>query len=553
MTARMTQTLGRARGILKGFTPGQRGVIVVVALALVLGAVALTRWAAQPTWTPLFSNLSGPDANAIVEQLRSESVPYQLAAGGNTVLVPQSQVYDLRVQLAGKGLPSSDSNGYSILDKQGLTATDFQQNVAYRRALESELSRTLQAMSGVQTAIVHVAIPQKDVFATEQDKPTASVLLALTPGTTLDRSQVRAVTHLVAGSVEGLDPNDVTVTNQKGALLSTRETGAAGAAAAAGEADQQTAQYEDRLSGTVQQMLDRVLGPGHAVVRVNAQLNFDTRATTSERYVSETGVPPLSEATTRETYNGGAAGNGGALGQTWPTLAPAAGSSGAGSYDRQQRTVDNAVGKVVESAQAAPGTVQRLTVAVVLDSGQTAGTDATTVQQLVSNAVGLNGQRGDTVEVSSLPFDTTAATEAAKEIKAAQSAERTSQLLDIGTKVGLGLAAVIVLFLLLRKRGRGEPIEAYASDLPDETLLPAMRQLALPQAQAPGLPAQLGSALPLPLPAGGGDPAEHALPAGQAEKVAQRDRLRDEVAQLVENQPDEVAQVIQGWLAQRKS
>ncbi len=538
MTARMTQTLGHARGLLKGFTPGQLGVIVIAGLALVLGAVGLTRWAAQPTWTPLFSNLSGADANTIVEQLRTDNVQYELADGGGTVLVPQAQVYNLRVEMAGKGLPASDGNSYSILDQQGLTATDFQQNVAYQRALESELDKTLQAISGVQTAIVHVAMPQKDVFASAQDATTASVLLALQPGTSLSTGEVRAVTHLVAGSIPGLDPGNVTVTNSQGQLLSTKDDGADGSVAAAGQADAQTAQYEDRLTGTVQAMLDRVLGPGHAVVRVNAQLNYDTRSTTSQQYLSATGIPPLSEATSHETYSGAAAGAGGALGQTYPTLTPGIGSSGGGTYDNQQRTVDNAVGSVVESAQAAPGSVERLTVAVVLDSATAGSVDTAKVTSMVSNAVGLDPKRGDAVDVSSLPFDTTAAKAAAKEIGAAQSAAKTAQYIDLGKKAGLVLAALVVAFLLVRRQGKGRPsVTAYASDLPEDGGL-----------LVSGLPPALSSGPTNPaLMMHGPDGAVLA-----AEAAANRERLRDEVSKLVENQPEDVAQVIQGWLAQRK-
>ncbi|HET9657790.1 MAG TPA: flagellar basal-body MS-ring/collar protein FliF [Kineosporiaceae bacterium] len=539
MAGRLTQTLGRARSLLKGFTPGQRGVIVVAAIALVFGAFLLTRWAAQPTWTPLYTNLSGSDANAIVEQLRADNVQYQLADGGATVLVPQAQVYDLRVSLAGKGLPNTGNNGYSVLDSQGMTATDLQQNVAYQRALESELGKTLQSINGVQTAIVHLAIPKKSVFSSEQDKTTASVLLALAQGTTLDRNQVRAVTHLVASSIPGLDPAQVTVTDAKGNLLSTQGIGGDGAPGQAGDADQQTAQVEDRMSRTVQQMLDKVLGPGHAVARVNAQLNYDTRATTSERFLSETGVPPLSEATTTETYSGAGAGAGGNLGGTWPTLTPGVGAAGGGSYARSQKTADNAIGKVVESAQAAPGSIERLTVAVVMDSTTTGKTDPNTVQQMVANAVGLDPKRGDSVTVSSLPFDTSAATAAAKEVKAAASAAQTAQYLDLAKKAGLVLAAIVVGVILLRRRGRGASVQAYASDLPDQALV-------LPGAVQPALgagPASGQFALP-----------GHELPALdlEAEQAMNRERLRDEVARMVDNQPEEVAQVIQGWLSQRK-
>jgi flagellar M-ring protein FliF len=541
VTARVTQTFGRLRSMMKGFTPGQTGVIIVAVLGLILGAVFLARWAAQPTWTPLFSNLSGTDANAIVEQLKTDNVQYQLADGGSTVLVPQAQVYDLRVSLSGKGLPNSTSNGYSILDSQGMTATDLQQNVAYQRALESELAKTLQAINGVQTAIVHLAIPKKDVFSNEQDKTTASVLLSLAPGTTLDRGQVRAVTHLVASSIPGLDPSNVTVTDGKGTLLSSQDAGADGAASIAGDTDQQTAQFEDRMSKTVQNMLDRVLGAGHAVVRVNAQLNYDTRATTSERYVSETNVPPLSEATATETYSGAANGVGGNLGGTWPTLTGVAGSGNGGTYSRAQRTVDNAVGKIVESAQAAPGSVRRLTVAVVLDSATTAKTDPATVQQLVGNAVGLDATRGDSVQVSSLPFDTTAATTAQREVAAAASAARTAQYVDLGKKAGLVLLALIIGLVLLRRRKKARAtVDAYASDLPPDG--PVLGHGQLPHA-LPGTPAGQMALAPAP---------EEPVIDAEFEQMLNRERLRDEVAKLVDNQPEEVAQVIQGWLNGRK-
>ena len=533
MSPLMSQSLlGRGRAALSGFTTGQRAVVGVAVLGLLLGVVAMTRWVAQPTWSPLFGNLSGSDASAIVEQLQAQHAQYKLADGGSTILVPQAQVYDLRVAMSGKGLPAGDSSsgGYSLLDKQGITATDFQQNVAYRRALEGELSKTLQAMDGVRVAVVHLALPKKDVFATEQDKPTASVLLALQPGITLDRGQVRSITHLVAGSVEGLDPGQVTVSDSSGRLLSSPESGADGAASVAGETDQQTAQFEDRISASLQQMLDRVLGPGRSVVRVNAQLNFDTVDTTTESYVPATSIAPLAEATVSETFAGAAPGAGGALGQPLPTLTAVAGATNGGNYQRSQRTVDNAVGKVVERTQAAPGSVKRMTVAVVLDA-TTAGTvDPNQVQQLVANAVGLDPKRGDSVQVDKIAFDTTTTTEAKKELQAAQSKAATAGYLDLAKKVGLGLLVLVIAFLVLR-RGRREPdinIDALAEDLGvSRAILTGAERSMLTGSDLPALPA--------------------------VESSMSRDQLRDEVAELVDNQPEEVAQMLQNWLAERNA
>lgn len=533
---RMSGPLGRARGLLAGFTNGQRGVIVVAVLALVLGAVGLSRWAAQPTWTPLFSGVSETDANAIVEQLRTQGVEYQLSAGGRTILVPQSVVDETRISIAAQGLPSSASDGYSLLDKQGMTATDFQQSTAYKRAMEGELSRTLQAVNGVQTALVKIAIPKKDVFATEDTQPTASVLLQLKPGVTLSDSQVRAITHLVGSSVEGLDPSNVTVMDGNSNLLSTKEDGADGAAAKASSRDEQTARYEDRMSSSVQQMLDRVLGPGKAVVRVNADLNYDTVDRTSERYVSENpSPPPLSEATSKEWYGDGVAASGGNLGQTFPTLTPVPGATGGANYVKENRTADNAVGKIVERTLPAPGSVNRLSVAVVLDQKAAGAIQPAQVQALVSNAVGLNAQRGDTVQVSTMAFDQTAAQAAAKELADAAKAERTAGYVDLGKKAGIGLLVLLVLFLLTRKR-KGDPtVEAIATDLPETPLLMG----------ADGQPAlgQYGGAI--------GAPALESAES-EIEELFDRDRMRDEVAELVDSQPDEVAAVIQSWLSERK-
>jgi flagellar M-ring protein FliF len=542
---RLNQLGNRARTMLAGFTLGQRAVVVVAVLGLVLGAMALSRWVAQPTWAPLFTNLTGSDANAIVTELGTEGVQYQLANQGTTVLVPQAQVYSLRITLQGKGLPANTGatggNSYSVLDSQGMTATDFQQNIAYQRALENELAKTLEAISGVNTAIVHLAIPKQDVFTTTTDVPTAAVLVALAPGTTLSREQVRSIMHLVAGSVPSLNPSDVTVTDSTGAMLSVREDGTAGAGAAASENDLQTQQFEDAKSQAVQKILDTVLGAGHAVVRVNAELNFDNTDTTSTTYVTQSGVSPLSQATSSESYNAGVAGAGGALGQTFPTLTPGlAAGAGGGAYVKVDSTVNNAVGEVVGRTQTAPGGVKRLTVAVVLDARTAAGIDPVQVQQLVANAVGLNPSRGDTVQVNKLAFDTSVGAAAAKELAAAQSTARTAQYLDLGKKAGLGLLVLIIALIAMRRRTKDAPavVEATASDLPPFASGGGMLSMA-PQDQL-ALSASAIQAL--------GEVNSDVL-----DPTLERERLLADVAKFVDQQPEDIAAIVQGWLGQRKS
>jgi flagellar M-ring protein FliF len=531
----MNQTLGRAKGFMEGFTPGQRSVVIVAVLALLMGAFALSRWVAQPTWAPLYGNLSGTDASAITTQLTTDGVKYKLEDGGATVLVPQSQVYAERISLSGKGLPaqsgSSSTEGWALLDKQGITATDFQQNIAYQRAIEGELSKTLQAMDGVTTAIVHIAVPAKDVFSTETDKTTASVLLSLAPGTTLSNEQISSITHLVAGSVAGLKADDVTVTDQTGKMLSSTSSGAAGAASALSETDQTTAAFEARMSAKVQAVLDSVVGPGHTSVQVNAALNFDSTNTTSKVYAAPSPTaPPLSAATVQEQYSGGTGNTGGTLGQILPT--PIATVSGSGAYIRNQSTVNNSVNTTVAQTQVAPGTVKRMTVAVVLDSKTAGSLTPAAAQALVSNAVSLDPTRGDTVQVTSLPFDTTAAAAAAKALATATKSAQTATYLQLAKKVGLILLIVIIALIVMRRRKKADEqaeIEANASDLPGGgTLLAAAGQ---------------GNVI-------GANGEQLAL---TQEAEVTRDRMRDEVSALVDSQPEDVAQMLQGWLAERKS
>lgn len=528
----MSGAMGRAKQMTAGFTPGQRGIVVVAVIALVLGAIALSSWAAQPSWTPLYSQLSGTDANAIVEELRGQNVQYQLTDGGGTILVPQSQVYDLRVSLAGKNLPTnSDGSGWELLDNQGMTSTDFQQNVAYERALESELAKTVGAITGVRTAVVNLAIPEKDVFTEEEDDPTAAVLVQLAPGTVLGKAQVRSITNLVAGSVPGLSPDMVTVSDGNGSLL-TSPTGSGGAASTADDSDEQTAQYEDRMSSSIQQMLDQVFGPGKAVVRVNAQLDYATRETTREVYLASPTVTPLSEATSREVYGDALEGVGGQLGVLSPTLSPYTPGGDGQGYVKEERTVNNALGKELTTEKAAPGGVERLSIAVVLDSTTLGATDTTAVQQLVAGAAGVDAQRGDLVQVDKLPFDTTATEEAKQQLAEAEAAAKTAGYVDMAEKAGLVLLAVIAAIVVMVRRKKAAPasVEVSASDLPDGVLMPArLEALAAERMRelGPG-PAQDGA-----------DP--------------DRDRMRDDVAAFVDSQPEEIAQLVQGWLSQRSS
>src|SRR3954452_16920137 len=245
MPAALAGPLARVRSLLSTISVGQKIVIGLLVVGLALGGFVFYRWITAPTMAPLFSNLASADASAIVDQLNTDGVSYTLADGGATIMVAQDVVNSERLVMSGKGLPASDSTGYSLLDQQGITTSEFQQQVTYQRALEGELSKTLEALDGVNSAVVHLALPKDEVFVTEQGVPTASVLLDLAPGTQLSGEQIQAVTNLVSSSVQDMDPEQVTVTDSTGQVLSAAGTGVS---AAAGDARSQVEQeYEGRL------------------------------------------------------------------------------------------------------------------------------------------------------------------------------------------------------------------------------------------------------------------------------------------------------------------
>ncbi|MGH3331991.1 MAG: flagellar basal-body MS-ring/collar protein FliF, partial [Nocardioidaceae bacterium] len=438
------------------FTAGQKTIAVVGGIAVLMGAVLLFRWAATPSYAPLFTNVAAADASAIVEQLEADGTPYKLSDGGGTILVPRAEVYDARIRLSGEGLPSEGSSGYAILDEQDLSTSQFQEQTGYKRAMEGELQKTIEALDSVETAVVHLAIPQEELFADEQKPTTASVLVATRPGSTLDAGQVQAVVHLVASSVEGLDPKQVTVADSTGKVLSTSGDGFD---TVADTRSQQVKAFEDRMTRSVQGMLDRVIGSGNTAVQVTADLNFDKTVTNTTRYFTDPKAVPLSDTTLTESYTApGQPGIGGVVGPDGQ-LDPTAGNGGrpddATNYRKEQRTADNAVGQTVEEREAAPGGVRSMHVGIVLDAASVRAIDPNEVQQLVTSGLGIDEERGDSVEVSVLPFDRSAEEAAAAALADAKKADEHDNLMAMLKTGALALVVAGILFAAwLRGRKR---------------------------------------------------------------------------------------------------
>jgi flagellar M-ring protein FliF len=522
---RLPAPLRRAVNTFSSFTPGQKAVTIAAVLALVIGGYFFATWASKPAYGTLFNNLSSKDASAIVESLQASGTAYELANGGATIMVPQDQVYDLRLQLSGEGLPGEADTGYALLDQQGITTSDFMQHVGYQRAIEGELSNTIKSIDGVEAATVHLVMPQKDVFADDQSKTTASVLVASKATGGLTSDQVQAIVHLVASSVEGLDPAQVTVVGADGRILST----GGGSVVGGGSDDRskKTAEFRDNLNSSLQRMLDSIIGPGNSVVTTNAELDFDQTETKTTSYVADPTLPALSESLSREAYNGT---NGAASGVLGPDNAqvPSGTEDAEGQYVNSNTVRNNAIGSVVESRLKAPGAVNKLGVAVVLNSTVAGAINVADMQKLVGAAAGIVPTRGDTIAISAMPFDTSAATEAQAALAAAAAAEKQAQQMSLIKTGALVLVVLILIFLAWRASRRAKKrtklSAAEMKHLEDMQAALEMQRLA-----------ELNGVIP------------NALEAGSAEREAREGRQR-EIEQMVQDQPEEVAALLRGWL-----
>jgi flagellar M-ring protein FliF len=530
MSDRLPAPVRRVSDTFKGFTPGQKAVTIFAVIALIIGGYFFATWASKPSYSILFNNLSTKDASAIVQSLEKSGTDYELANNGQTILVPQDQVNNLRLSLSGEGLPGDADTGYALLDQQGITTSDFMQHTNYQRALEGELANTIKSIDGVEAATVHLVMPQKDVFADDQDKTTASVLVQSSPSKPLSGQQVQAIVHLVASSVEGLDPTQVTVAGADGKILSTG--GGAAVATGAGSdsgSDAETVEFQNRLNTSLQNMLDSVVGPGHAVVTTTAQLDFDQTETTSEKYSVDPSLPALSESNSREAYNGNGNGTGGVLGPDNIQVPNGTTSTnGTGQYENSNAVRNNAIDKTTQVRKSAPGAIQKLNVAVLLDS-TTAGTvDSAQVQQLISTAAGIDATRGDTVAVAAMPFNTGAAQAAQDALAQSTAADRSAKQTSLIKTAAMVAVVLALMFLAWRASKRSKKRKSLSeSELKHlEDMQSALEQRRL---------AELNAAIPAAIEGPG--PAE----------VAREERQR-EIEQMVQEQPEEMAALLRGWL-----
>lgn len=430
------------------------------ALAFLAASLFIVKMAGKPSYTTVMTGVDPAKTSQITSTLTSAGVSYELQNGGTAVAVQKGQETQANVALATKGLNTTQTQpGFEILDKQKLGASSQQQQVAYQRGLEGEIANTIGQIQGAEGARVNLTLGQDNLFADESQPATAAVLLP-NDASSMDPAAVKGIANLVASAVPSLKASNVTITDGSGTMLWPTGDGAGGGAG--GTLPSKTAaeaKYNAVKTAGLQALLDRTLGDNKAQVVVNSDLNVDQTDEQSVKYDKKS-VVPLAEKQQTETLKGTGAASGGATGSSSNLPNQVAASAGAGgansNYKNTTTDVTNGVDKTITKTTKAPGTVNRLDVAVLLDKSVTLkGAALTSLQNSLSSAAGLQKSRGDTLNVTQgLTFATAPKAAASGPIPAAFS--------GILKGVGIGLGALLFLFFVtrhLRKRERGELID----------------------------------------------------------------------------------------------
>jgi flagellar M-ring protein FliF len=447
----------------------QRALLMAIILAMVGMGMLLTYWAKLPDMQMLYADLSPEEASKITDKISAKSIPYELRNGGKSIYAPRDKIYQLRIDLAKEGLPGGDQGGYSLFDNEKIGISPFVQNVNLKRALQDELAKSIQMIEGVSHARIHIVSNEQAIFNPSQAQTSASVVLKLKPGYKLSNTNIAAIANLVAGSVEGLKTDNVTIVDSDGRLLNGQTDNAI--AGSAGTVQDYRERVEQNLSNKVEQMLLSVLGPGRATVRVSAEVNM-----TSTQMVTETYSPNGKVVTKEETKSNS---------ETEPATSGEAGKTLAGGVKKDETaTTEYVVGKTVEQKTSVPGSVTSLSVAAVVDLSpaetnqpQAAGAAAkimqlSEVEKLIETALGLNLKGRDSLKVVEAKFYHPSITP--EDIQP----QKKLDYVAIARNASLGLMAISALLVLkiftkAGKKAAGEAAAQLPAGIENMAMLPA--------------------------------------------------------------------------------
>lgn len=478
-------------------------ICAAIASAALIGA--LIYYGSQPDYRVLFTDLKPADAESIVEKLKTGNIPYTISNGGTTIQVPSDRVAELRLQMASEGVLSGGHVGFDVFDKTSFGATDFAQQVNYRRAIEGELAKTLEGMDEIEAARVHVTPRKESVFSEKEEGAKASIMIRVKQNKELSNERTEAIVSLIASAVEGLDPSNISVMDTHGRLLvaAGRNRNGAGSDAGTFQAQLEAKQkFEADSVARVIALLEPVVGDNRVRADIAADIDFSQIEQSEEKYNPQSQVV-RSQQTSQESRNANTPASTGVAGarsnnpvtQAVPTSTPASAGSG---DQRVASTVNYEIDKTVKKTIGGGGHINRMTVSVVIDNKSVEGVEVARtpgeiqqIQDLVGAAVGIDTNRGDSVVVQTMPFDKPQADTKTNE----SFLDKNKQLIPNLTRYG-ALVLIAILLLIFVVRPARKALRAASADAAKQRLLMANSDPNRPRDQAgQSRPAEL-NALP---------------------------------------------------------
>lgn len=543
-----------------------RLVAIGVALVAIIGffifvATRLT----SPSFGLLYADLDVKDSAQVVSKLDAMGVPYEIKGDGSSIMVPQDQVARLRLTMAETGIPHGASIGYEVFDKpEGLGTTNFVQGINEMRALEGELERTIGTISIIENARVHLVLPKRELFTRDRQDPSASIVLKVRGNTTLSKGQVVAIQNLVATAVSGLRPNHISIIDQNGNLLARGTDDPNQAFGGSTTAEEQRVAYENRLSRSVEEMLDRSIGYGHVRVDVNADMDFDKVTTNQESYDPDGQVVRSTQTMTEANQDNDAGDNPVTVQTNLPDGAQAQGGAGSGTkskHNRNEETTNYEITKKITSLTRETGVVKRLSVAVLVDGTYKLNADGvhdysarapeelTQLTKLVQSAIGFDEKRGDKVEVVNMRF--AAPADEVPEAPAIFMGLNKADLFRAAETLVLAIVAVLVILLVVR------PLVTRALETARETALAQQRALAEQAMGGAGaLAGPMGAMGALAGPGGPGTALaememedESMIDISQVEGRVRASSMK-KIGEIVDKHPEEAVAIIRSWMYQ---
>jgi flagellar M-ring protein FliF len=531
--------------------PARLGIILTVAASTIAFFIYLTSRLSTPDMALLYADLDAQDSGQIVSRLEQMEVSYKLGRDGSQIHVPSDQVGRMRVAMAEDGLPSGGSIGYEIFDRsEGLGTTKFVQNVNHLRALEGELARTIRSIARVKQARVHLVLPERRLFTRDRQEPTASIMIITQGAQRLEKRQVLAIQHMVAAAVPGLKPAMISIVDNMGALLA-RGNAEGETAATASIAEDMRVAYQQRLVRTIEDLLERSVGPGNVRAEVTAEMDFDRVTENSETYDPDGQVVRSTQTIEEKSGSSDAQGlqpvtAGGNLPDA--TLPGAEGAASSSNAQRNEETVNFEISKTIKTHVRESGVVRKLSVAVLINGKTTTSAEgqityeprsAEELEQfttLVRSAVGYDEARGDTIELVNMPFvDPTAGL---SEEEGGGFDFGSSQLMRVAEILVLGVVAILVLLLVVRPLiGRVVEGGMEAGQLGNEAgsrpalAGPQMAESELGPTQAEGVAQEI----------------EHMIDIGKVEGRVRASSVK-KIGEIVDKHPDEAVAIIRNWL-----